>query len=55
MNMLSSISEIDPSTLKVIVSLAQKASFENNSIDLGTPTARIKNEPFRFASTIQFS
>jgi hypothetical protein len=46
MNKLSKVSGIDPSTLKVIASVAPKASFENNSIDLGTSTTRIKNEPF---------
>jgi hypothetical protein len=55
MNRLSKISGIYPSTLKIIVSVAQKASFENNSIDLGTSPARIKNEPFRLASTIRFT
>jgi hypothetical protein len=38
MNKLSKILGIDPSTLKIIVSVAQKASFENNLIDLGTST-----------------
>ncbi len=35
MNKLSKISEIDPSNLKVIDSVAQKASFENNPINFG--------------------
>jgi hypothetical protein len=55
MNKLSKISGIYPSTLKIIVSVAQKDSLENNSIDLGTSPARIKNESFRLASTIHFT
>jgi hypothetical protein len=55
MNKLSKISGIYPSTLKIIVSVAQKDSLENNSIDLGTSPARIKNEPIRLSSTIQFT
>jgi hypothetical protein len=51
MNKLSKISGIDPSNLRVIVSVSQRAFFEN----LGTSPARIKNEPIRLSSTIQFT
>jgi hypothetical protein len=53
MNKLSKISGIDPSNLKVIDSVAQKASFEYNPINFGTYMDP-KNDPFRLG-TIQFS
>jgi hypothetical protein len=54
MNKVFKISGIDPSNLKVIDSVAQKASFEYNPINFGT-SMDPKNDPFRPVSTIQFS